>query len=72
MSESNNSVSLDQAKTPFFVGIDLGGTNTKFGVVDDNGQTIARLSIPTRVTEGRNKRRRASAKRFWKSLKRQD
>ena len=52
MSESNNSVSLDQAKTPFFVGIDLGGTNTKFGVVDDNGQTIARLSIPTRVTEG--------------------
>ena len=52
MSESNNCVSLEQAKAPFFVGIDLGGTNTKFGVVDDNGQTIARLSIPTRVSEG--------------------
>ncbi len=37
---------------PFFVGIDLGGTNTKFGVVDEMGLTIAQLSIPTRVPEG--------------------
>lgn len=52
MSTSDNNVSSQQGTSPFFVGIDLGGTNTKFGVVDDNGRTLARLSIPTRVSEG--------------------
>ena len=52
MSTSDNNVSSQQGTSPFFVGIDLGGTNTKFGVVDDTGRTLARLSIPTRVSEG--------------------
>lgn len=42
----------EQTAGSFFVGIDLGGTNTKFGVVSDSGQTLAQLSIPTRVPEG--------------------
>ncbi len=39
--------SVQQAKRPFFVGVDAGGTNIKFGVVDDNGSTLAQDSIPT-------------------------
>lgn len=45
-------ISLSESTAPYFVGIDLGGTNTKFGVVDDLGQTIAFLSIPTQVPDG--------------------
>ena len=38
---------LKNSKHPFFVGIDVGGTNTKIGIVDDLGQTLAYDSIPT-------------------------
>jgi glucokinase len=37
----------NEAKPPFFVGIDLGGTNIKVGLVDDLGRTLSHLSIPT-------------------------
>lgn len=32
---------------PFYVGIDVGGTNIKIGLVDDTGQTIGYHSMPT-------------------------
>lgn len=35
-----------------FVGIDLGGTNIKVGVLNDAGETLTRLSIPTLVEKG--------------------
>jgi glucokinase len=38
---------LQQAVAPFFVGVDVGGTNIKIGVVDDHGDTLAQTSIPT-------------------------
>ena len=38
MAETRSFVSVSEAKPPFFVGIDLGGTNIKVGVVDDRGQ----------------------------------
>src|SRR5262245_33205348 len=41
-----------QAKKPFFVGIDVGGTNIKFGLVDDAGETLAYHSIPTEQDRG--------------------
>ena len=41
-----------QAKPPFFVGVDLGGTNMKIGVVDDNAKTLAYLVVPTEVEKG--------------------
>ena len=41
-----------QAKPPFFVGLDLGGTNVKVGVVDDNAQTLSYLVVPTGVEKG--------------------
>ncbi|HEX3598773.1 MAG TPA: ROK family protein, partial [Lacipirellulaceae bacterium] len=37
----------NSAKKPFFIGLDVGGTNIKIGVVDDAGQTLAYDSIPT-------------------------
>ena len=45
-------IARSQAKAPFFVGVDLGGTNMKIGVVDDNAQTLAYLVAPTEVEKG--------------------
>jgi glucokinase len=36
------------------VGIDLGGTNIKAGVVDGNGKLLSRTSIPTDAAKGRD------------------
>ncbi len=52
MSEDRQYTPLAQARAPFFVGIDLGGTNVKVGVVDDCGQTLAWLTVPTLVDRG--------------------
>jgi glucokinase len=41
-----------EAQPPFFVGVDLGGTNIKIGLVDDLGRTLAYLTVPTAVPEG--------------------
>lgn len=38
---------LSQAERPFFVGVDVGGTNTKFGLVDNQGRTIEQAKILT-------------------------
>ena len=37
---------------PFYLGIDLGGTNVKAGVVDDAGQPLSRASLPTEAEKG--------------------
>ncbi len=43
----------DQARRPpYFLGIDLGGTNIKAGVVDDDGQPVSSVSVPTRADLG--------------------
>lgn len=52
MSHGNRFISLKQAQKPFFVGVDLGGTNIKAGVVDDLGRTLSYLSIPTEIRKG--------------------
>lgn len=52
MAYSRQFVSLAEAQPPFFVGVDLGGTNIKIGVVDDLGRPIAWTSIPTEVERG--------------------
>jgi len=43
---------LSEATAPFLVGIDVGGTNTKLGLVDDEGRTLAFSSVPTDVEQG--------------------
>lgn len=40
------------AKKPFYVGLDVGGTNIKIGIVDDAGQTLAYQSIRTEQDKG--------------------
>lgn len=43
---------LEKSTPPYFAGIDVGGTNTKIGIVDDLGQTLAYESVPTIEEEG--------------------
>ncbi len=52
MPETRQLISRDQAKGPFFVGVDLGGTTVKLGVVDDLGRLLCWHSIPTEVERG--------------------
>jgi glucokinase len=37
---------------PFYVGIDLGGTNIKAGVVNETGHPLSHVSLPTEATRG--------------------
>jgi len=43
---------IEQAQTPLFVGLDLGGTNIKAGVVDDLGRPLSCLSLRTDPEKG--------------------
>ncbi len=43
---------LDDATPPFFLGIDLGGTYTKIGVLDNLGKTLAFVRVPTLEESG--------------------
>ena len=52
MSESRSFIAREEAKPPFFVGLDLGGTNIKVGVVDDCGRPLSWLSVPTDADKG--------------------
>jgi glucokinase len=40
------------AKHPLYLGIDVGGTGIKIGVVDDDGKTLGFVSIPTEEPRG--------------------
>lgn len=39
-------------RPPFYLGIDLGGTNIKSGVVDDAGCSVSAVSLPTDAAKG--------------------
>lgn len=43
---------VSSASLPLVVGIDLGGTNIKFGLLDDEGRTLAALNIRTESDRG--------------------
>jgi glucokinase len=45
-------ISASEASRPFYVGLDLGGTNIKAGIVDEAGRTVAYHSEPSRVDLG--------------------
>ena len=42
----------DPPSPPFFLGIDLGGTNIKSGVVDNNGRPLSSVSVATQADRG--------------------
>ncbi len=52
MTNTRELIPVQQAQPPFFVGVDLGGTNVKAGVVDDHGRPLSWLSIPTESEKG--------------------
>jgi len=45
-------MSIPQGRAPFYVGVDVGGTNIKAGVVDDVGQSLSHVSVPTEAERG--------------------
>lgn len=49
---SPESITLDNARTPFFVGVDVGGTSIKIGIVDDHGRTLTYTSFPMEDEKG--------------------
>jgi glucokinase len=52
MASTKTTTTVSAAKKPFFVGLDVGGTNIKIGIVDDAGQTLAFQSIHTEQKKG--------------------
>ena len=45
-------MSAEGHRPPFYLGIDLGGTNIKAGVVDDDGRPASKVSLPTDAEKG--------------------
>jgi glucokinase len=52
MPETTQSIAASAARRPLFVGVDVGGTNIKIGVVDDDGRSVADRSIETNEERG--------------------
>jgi glucokinase len=52
MSATGSSTSGSIVQKPCFVGIDVGGTNIKAGLIDFNGRTLAYHSMPTDQQKG--------------------
>jgi glucokinase len=52
MSSNRRFIPVGQAQPPFFVGADLGGTNIKVGVVDDQGRALSWHSVRTEARNG--------------------
>jgi glucokinase len=52
MTSSVPRVDLPQAERPLFLGVDVGGTNIKLGLVDNRGRTIANAKIETHEERG--------------------
>jgi glucokinase len=52
MSHHRERIPIEQAHRPLFVGVDVGGTNIKIGVVDDAGRSVGQVSIPTEEPRG--------------------
>lgn len=52
MSKAIQTITLSQAQRPLYVGVDIGGTNIKIGLVDDLGRTLGFTSIATEEEKG--------------------
>jgi glucokinase len=47
MPSAQEIIALERAQAPFFFGVDVGGTNIKIGLVDDQGKTLGYEEIET-------------------------
>jgi glucokinase len=72
MSSSRKPILKDKAQAPFFVGLDLGGTNIKVGAVDDLGRTLANsyLKVKTEVHNGPEDASRRMGEAILESIRR--
>jgi glucokinase len=52
MTDTRTLISPADAKPPYFVGVDLGGSSVKTGILDDLGQTLLYHSFPTEIERG--------------------
>ncbi len=52
MADAIGRIRADEAQRPLFVGVDVGGTSVKIGLVDDAGRTLGRTSILTEEEKG--------------------
>ncbi|MGE3244539.1 MAG: ROK family protein [Pirellulales bacterium] len=52
MSPSASPIRAQDAQKPIFIGVDVGGTNIKIGLVDELGQTLGYHSMPTEQDKG--------------------
>lgn len=52
MSDGPTITPLHQTRAPFFIGVDVGGTGIKIGLVDDDGKTLSWCRIETLVDQG--------------------
>lgn len=52
MPDPSSFVAVSDTSPPFFAGVDVGGTNIKVGLVDDEGRTLAYHTFPTDVDRG--------------------
>jgi len=52
MSQAVRITTPSEAKRPFYLGVDVGGTGIKLGLVDDIGQTLAFETLPTNEPQG--------------------
>ncbi len=62
-------VAVTDAKSPFFAGVDVGGTSIKIGIVDNDGNTLAFREIPTNEPEGPKAAMQASVDAIDQMLK---
>lgn len=51
MKTERGSVAAANARRPLFLGVDVGGTNIKIGLIDDAGQVLGKASIPTHADQ---------------------
>lgn len=54
MADNQQFISLAEAERPLFAGVDVGGTNIKIGLVDNQGRSLAYTSVPTDEEHGPN------------------
>lgn len=52
MGNTKNITSLSNLKNQFYLGIDLGGTNTKIGVLNGEGEVLIQGSVRTYISRG--------------------
>lgn len=52
MSQSVRITPPQHSQKPYFLGVDVGGTGIKIGLVDDSGQTLAFETLPTLEPQG--------------------